>query len=195
MNINVMAMPATIDLVHISLSVIALILLILLLVKGSGKTSGEVASPAKKDESTTTEETVVESLSTSKLKTTSPDAALQLLALLQQEARFIDFIQEDLLDYSDADVGAAARVVHEGGQKVLKEYFSLAVVRDEQEESRISLPEGFDATAIRLTGNVVGKAPYNGTLIHRGWKVTEVKLPKLTEGHDVFIIAPAEVEL
>jgi hypothetical protein len=136
-----------------------------------------------------------ESTTASQLITTSPDAALQLLALLQQEARFIDFIQEDLLGFSDADVGAAARVVHEGGRKVLQDYFSLAAVRDEQEESRVTLAEGFDATAVRLTGNVIGQPPFTGTLIHRGWRVTEVRLPRLAEGHDAYIIAPAEVEL
>ena len=111
------------------------------------------------------------------------------------KARFIDFIQEDLLGFSDADIGAAARVVHEGGKKVLQDYFSLASVRDEQEESRITLSEGFDATMVRLTGNVIGQAPFTGTLVHRGWRVTEVRLPKLAEGHDARVIAPAEIEL
>ncbi|MFT5559290.1 MAG: hypothetical protein ACI9RZ_001768 [Sphingobacteriales bacterium] len=55
--------------------------------------------------------------------------------------------------------------------------------------------EGFNASAVRLTGNVVGNAPFNGTLIHKGWKVSEVKLPKLAVGHDASIVAPAEVEL
>ena len=130
-----------------------------------------------------------------KLKTSTPDSALQLLSLLQQDARFIDFMQEDLKGYADADIGAAARVIHEGGQKVLNEYFSFAPVRAEEEESRITLPQGFNAAEVRLTGNVVGEAPFNGTLIHRGWKVTNIKLPKLAEGHDVYIIAAAEVEL
>ena len=30
---------------------------------------------------------------------------------------------------------------------------------------------------------------------HRGWRVREVKLPKMAEGHDPTIVAPAEVEL
>ena len=71
----------------------------------------------------------------------------------------------------------------------------MTAVRDEQEESRITLAEGFDATSVRLTGNVVGQAPFTGTLVHRGWRVTEARLPKLAEGHDARIIAPAEVEL
>ena len=126
---------------------------------------------------------------------TTPEAALQLLGLLQREARFIDFVQEDVAAYSDADIGAAARVVHEGCRKVLGEHFSIEPVRAESEGSRITLAEGFDAAAVRLTGKVVGKPPFTGSLGHRGWRVTDTRLPKLAEGHDASVIAQAEVEL
>ncbi|MDD5033300.1 MAG: DUF2760 domain-containing protein [Methylococcaceae bacterium] len=129
------------------------------------------------------------------VKEATPDAALQLLGLLQKEARFIDFIQENVSQYSDTDIGAAARVVHEGCRKVLRQHFELAPVRTESEGSRITLSKGFDASRIRLTGNIVGEAPFTGNLVHRGWKATQIKLPKITEGHDVSIIATAEVEL
>ena len=122
-------------------------------------------------------------------------AALQLLGLMQREARFVDFIQEDVAPYSDAEIGAAARVVHEGCRKVLREHFAIAPVRAEAEGSRITLPAGFDAAAVRLTGNVVGQAPFTGTLSHRGWQVTDVKLPQLTDIQAAKVIAQAEVEL
>jgi hypothetical protein len=129
------------------------------------------------------------------LKEATPDAALQLLGLLQKEARFLDFIQENVAAYSDADVGIAARVVHEGCSKVIKEHFTLDSVFHEQEGSRVTLEQGFDATRVRLTGNIVGNAPFTGHLIHKGWQVTQMNLPKLTSGHDAKIVAPAEVEL
>jgi hypothetical protein len=129
------------------------------------------------------------------LKEASPDAALQLLGLLQRDARFVDFIEEDVAGYSDADIGAAARVVHGGCRTVLREHFTIRPVRDEAEGSRVTLPEGFDATANRLTGNVVGTAPFTGSLSHRGWRVAEVRLPKLAASHDASVIAAAEVEL
>ena len=125
----------------------------------------------------------------------TPDAALQLLGLLQKEARLIDFTQENLGSYSDADIGGAARVVHEGCAKVLRDYFTITPIRSEQEGSRITLPDGFDASAIRLTGNVVGQAPFKGSLSHRGWRALETRLPKLTASHDVSVLAQAEVEL
>lgn len=129
------------------------------------------------------------------LKEATPDAALQLLGLLQKEARFIDFIKEGVSAYSDADIGVAARVVHEGCNKAINEHFSLAPVRSEQEGSKITLPQGFDAATVRLTGNIVGTAPFTGTLVHKGWQVTSIRLPKLTQGHNANIVAPAEVEL
>lgn len=128
-------------------------------------------------------------------KPTNHDAALQLLTLLQRDARLIDFTQEDLSTYSDADVGGAARVVHEGCAKVLREHFSISPVRTEAEGSRITLATGFDARAIRLTGNVVGQAPFTGSLGHRGWRATEVRLPQLADGFDASVLAQAEVEL
>ncbi len=129
------------------------------------------------------------------LKEATPDAALQLLGLLQKEARFIDFIEEDIAAYSDADIGIAARVVHEGCRKAINEHFTLAPVRSEAEGNKITLQQGFDAATVRLTGNIVGTAPFTGTLIHKGWQVTNVRLPKLTQGHNAAIIVAAEVEL
>jgi hypothetical protein len=129
------------------------------------------------------------------LKQASPDAALQLLSLLQREARLIDFTQENLSGYADADIGAAARVVHEGCAKVLREHFTIEPVRSEAEGSSVVLNEGFDAAAVKLTGNVVGAAPFRGSLSHRGWRASSVRLPKLADSHDASVLAPAEVEL
>jgi hypothetical protein len=129
------------------------------------------------------------------MKEARPDAALQLLGLLQRDARLIDFTQEDLSQYTDADIGGVARVVHEGCRKVLREHFTIAPVRPEAEGSRITLPAGFDARAVRVTGNVVGQAPFTGSLCHRGWCATETRLPKLAESLDVTVLAQAEVEL
>jgi hypothetical protein len=129
------------------------------------------------------------------LKESTPEAALQFLGLLQKEARFIDFIKEDITNYSDADVGVAARVVHEGCNKALNEHFTLASIRSEQEGEKITLPQGFDSSLVRLTGNIIGSAPFTGTLVHRGWQVTDIRMAKLTQGHNANILAAAEVEL
>jgi len=131
----------------------------------------------------------------SKLREYSPDAALQLLALLQREGRLVDFLEEDLSSASDADIGAAARVVHDGCRKALREHVTLEPVRHEDEGTKVTLEKGFDAASVRLVGNVVGEAPFTGTLRHRGWRAKDVKLPSMAEGHDAGVVAAAEVEL
>ncbi len=133
--------------------------------------------------------------SASKLTEAKPDAALQLLGLFQQEARFLDFVSEDVSKYSDTEIGAAARVVHEGCSKVIKHHFDVAPVRTDKENSRITLQKGFNASENRITGNIVGKPPFTGTLLHRGWRVKKVDLPRLAPGHDVHVLTPAEIEL
>ena len=140
-------------------------------------------------------EVPVEKIVERRVEVATDTAALQLLGLLQREARFVDFIQEDVAPYSDAEIGAAARVVHGGCRKLLAEHFTLAPVRAEAEGSRVTLAAGFDVAAVRLTGNVVGQAPFTGTLSHRGWQVTQVRLPQLTDARAAAIIAQAEVEL
>lgn len=140
-------------------------------------------------------ETIVEKTVELRVEVPTDTAALQLLGLLQREARFVDFIQEDVAPYTDAEIGAAARVVHAGCRKVLGEHFTIAPVRPETEGARITLPAGFDAAAVRLTGHVVGQAPFTGTLGHRGWQVTDVQLPQLTDPQAAKVLAQAEVEL
>jgi len=124
-----------------------------------------------------------------------PTPALQLLAILQREGRFVDFLQEDMSGFADADIGAAARVVHEGCTRGLKDVLELAAIRTEAEGAAVELAAGYDATRTRVTGNVTGEPPFRGTLAHHGWRVESIRLPALSEGHDPLIIAPAEVEL
>lgn len=122
---------------------------------------------------------------------------LQLLAQLQEKGRFVDFVMDDVASYSDQQVGAAARVVHQGCQTVLKESLSIVPVTDKTENAAITLEPGYAVSDYRLVGKVQGEPPYNGLLVHKGWKVTDFKLPKLslTEGAPLPPIAPAQVEL
>ncbi|HVM96034.1 MAG TPA: DUF2760 domain-containing protein, partial [Candidatus Acidoferrales bacterium] len=125
----------------------------------------------------------------------SPAPALQLLALLQQEGRFVDFLQEDIEPYSDAQVGAAVRAIHAGCRKALRDRIELQRVLQGEDGSSVTVDSGFDPAAIRLTGNVSGTPPFHGTLQHGGWRASKVALPQLTGAHDATIIAAAEVEI
>ncbi len=122
-------------------------------------------------------------------------SGLAVLALLQREGRLIDFLQEDVATFSDADVGAAARVVHAGCKKVVKEYFTVEPILKDAEGATVKIPAGFDAQRIRLSGNIAGQPPFRGTLKHHGWEATAVRLPALSDALDPCVLAAAEVEL
>lgn len=119
------------------------------------------------------------------------------LATLQEKGRLVDFLQDDITSYTDAQVGAAARVVHQGCKTVLTEYFRIVPVRDENEGTKVTVATGYVADEYRFVGKISGQAPFSGTLVHRGWKAESVSLPRvLRAGDDRFpTIAPAEVEL
>ncbi len=122
-------------------------------------------------------------------------SGLLLLAALQREGRLVDFLQQDIGGFPDEEVGTAARVVHTGCNKVLKQYFEFEPAAPQAEGSAITIPAGFDAQRIRLTGNVSGQPPFRGNLKHHGWVAKQIKLPAPSETLDARIVAPAEVEL
>lgn len=125
-----------------------------------------------------------------------PDTgALVLLSLLQAEGRFVDFVQQDITAFPDADVGAVARVVHTGCRKVLGTHLRIAAIRGEAEGQPVALEPGFDPNHIKLTGNVSGSGRLSGVLRHRGWQATEVHLPVVVDRAGTAVLAPAEVEL
>ncbi len=123
------------------------------------------------------------------------EGALHLLAILQRDGRFVDFMREDLAGAKDVDIGAAARLVHQGCKKALDAYFVLKPVRSEEEGAAVVVDRGFDAHAIRLAGDVKGEPPFKGTLVHGGWQAVEVKLPERPGFVDLRIVAPAEIEV
>ena len=122
-------------------------------------------------------------------------SGLLLLAGLQREGRFLDFVRQDIAGFPDEDVGAAARVVHTGCRKIVDQFFKFEPATTGTEGTPMNVPAGFDAQRIRLTGNVSGNPPFRGTLKHHGWMATEVRMPSISDSLDPRVIAPAEVEL
>jgi hypothetical protein len=122
---------------------------------------------------------------------------VHFLAMLQDKGRLVDFLMDDINPYSDAQVGAAARVVHAGCKGFLQQHFRINPVRTEQEGSTVQVPVGYSADEYRLVGKIAGRAPFSGVLIHRGWKTDIVKLPQLLRGaaDGIPAIAPAEVDV
>ena len=122
---------------------------------------------------------------------------VNFLAILQEKGRLVDFLMDDITGYSDAQVGAAGRVLHEGCKAVLLEHFGIRPMREEGEGSKVTIPPGYAPDDYRLVGKISGEAPFTGTLVHHGWRAEWVKLPRLIgiSAGRLPAIAPAEVEL
>jgi len=120
---------------------------------------------------------------------------VRLLGVLQREARLLDFLMENLSAYDDQQIGASVRDIQAKSQGVIKKHLTLEPVLGQEEGARVTVPVGFDPSAIRLVGNVSGQPPFHGTLQHAGWRVKAVSLPAPSEGQDEFVLMPAEVEL
>jgi len=119
----------------------------------------------------------------------------QLLALLQQDGRLVDFLNEEIENYDDDQIGAAVREIHSKCRKALNKYVTLEPIRPEKEGEVVPIGAGFDPSAIRVTGKVSDKVPMFGTLRHRGWRATRVELPQRPSGADPRVVMPAEVEV
>jgi len=122
---------------------------------------------------------------------------VNFLGILQEKGRLVDFLMDDIKGYSDAQVGAAARVLHEGCRAVLSEHFGIRPVREESEGSKVTVPAGYAPDEYRLVGKISGEAPFSGVLVHHGWRTEWVKLPRLLRTGDDRLptIAPSEIEL
>jgi hypothetical protein len=120
------------------------------------------------------------------------DGAVQILAILQRDARLVDFLMEDISGFADDQVGAAVRDVQLQARESLTRYLSLDPVIDGV-EGTFTKTQGLDASQLKLVGKVPadGKAP-GGTLRHKGWKAAKVDLPQIAPGQ---VLAPAEIEI
>ena len=120
------------------------------------------------------------------------DGAVQILSVLQRDARLVDFLMEDISAYSDEQVGAAVRDVQLQSRQALGRYLQLQPVIDGV-EGDFTKTTGLASASIKLVGNVPanGKAP-GGLLRHKGWQAEKVDLPTLPPGN---ILAPAEIEV
>jgi hypothetical protein len=122
--------------------------------------------------------------------------ALTLLAALQREARFVDFVKESLDGASDEQIGAVVRDVHRDCGKVLERIFAIRPLVAQDEGSPVEVPAGFDSARFHLTGNVQGSPPFRGKLGHHGWQATQAEVPTWSGQRDsAWVISPADVEL
>jgi hypothetical protein len=131
-----------------------------------------------------------------KAKPATRSEALTLLAALQREARLLDIVKEPLSQYTDEQIGAAAREVLRDCGVVLDRMFGLQPLLAQEEGSDVEVPRGYDPLRYRLTGAVAGEPPFRGKLAHHGWQASRCELPEWTGGRDAaLVVAAAEVEV
>ena len=125
---------------------------------------------------------------------TPADGALQILTILQRDSRLVDFLMEDIASYSDDQVGAAVRELHDQCRDSIARYVILQPVIDGVEGTPVKAPSN-DPRVVRFIGNVPATPPSGGTLRHKGWRAAKVDLPSLAAKDDATIVAPAEIEI
>jgi hypothetical protein len=130
---------------------------------------------------------------------TSGRETLHLLSRLQEKGRFLDFLMQDIGSFSDQQVGAASRFVHDGCRAVVREYLELAPVYEQNEGSSVTVAASAGGHDVRFIGKSATTFPVTGRLVHRGWRVTKAQLPQVTttplDAAAAAILAPAQVEL
>ena len=122
------------------------------------------------------------------------DGALQMLSILQRDSRLIDFLMEDITAYSDEQVGAAVRELHNQCRDSIARYVALQPLIDGVEGAFAKAPSA-DPNLVKFIGNVPATPPPGGILRHRGWRAAKVELPVLATKQDPSVIAPAELEI
>lgn len=121
--------------------------------------------------------------------------AITLLATLQRDARLIDLIHEDLDQYQDAQVGAAARPCLKQCRQSLDRMLRVEKLVDANENENV--PVGGDASPARYrwVGEASGNPSGLAKLVHPGWQATTMALPQWSgDVDDASIIAPAQVK-
>ncbi len=123
---------------------------------------------------------------------------LTFLSLLQEKGRLLDFLMEDITAFSDAQIGAAGRVVHQGCSKVLREFFNISPLRLDDEGSVVRLDVNDSLHDYRILGKNNETTPFTAKILHRGWGTDAINIPRRSSTGDFqgkHVISPIEVEV
>ena len=130
-----------------------------------------------------------------KLVNNFDSGAVYTLVLLQREGRLIDFLQEQIDDYTDDQIGTAVRQIHKNCHKVLSDYYQVFPILEGTEGGKVSFDKTLDPSTINLTGRPPESPPFHGILRHKGWKVSKLHFPSRSDAVNPQIIQAAEVEI
>ena len=122
--------------------------------------------------------------------------ALTLLSVLQREARLVDFVKEPIAGYTDAQIGAAVRTVHNDCGAVLDRLFAIEPLRSESEGAEIAVASGYDPAQFRLVGNVAGSGRFAADFSTPAGEAAKSEMPEWNGREEsALVVAPCEVEL
>jgi hypothetical protein len=124
----------------------------------------------------------------------SRSEALTLLSMLQREARLVDLIQEPLDQYSDSQVGAAARPCLIQCRTTLERAFDLKPIVSEQEGAIVTVPDSASPLSYQWLGSGQNGS-VGGRLVHPGWQAKRCEVARWTgKPEDSLVIFPAQLE-
>lgn len=119
--------------------------------------------------------------------------AVTLLAALQRDARLVDLIQEDLDQYADDQVGAAARPCLKQCRQTLDRLLAIKPLVDASEGQSIPVGASVSSARLRWVGESSGAS--QGKVVHPGWKATKLELPAWSgSAEDAMVVAPTQVQ-
>lgn len=120
--------------------------------------------------------------------------AITLLATLQRDARLIDLIYENLDQYQDAQVGAAARPCLKQCRQSLDRILKIEKLVTAAENDTITVPADAAVSRFRWIGESSSSKTSTAKLVHPGWQAASIQLPQWSgQAEDAEIIAPAQV--
>lgn len=140
----------------------------------------------------------LDELGTSSNANSGEEQVLKFLSLLQKKGRFLDFLMDEVAKRPDQQVGAVARVVHQGCSDVLKDFFEIKPVLEEAEGTQVEWNAEQTSKEIKVLGESLEST--SGKLMHKGWLTQKVELPEVVDSQayrvgNKRIIVPAEVQV
>lgn len=125
--------------------------------------------------------------------TSAQSDAIALLAALQRDARLVDLIHEDLDQYSDDQVGAAARPCLKQCRQTLGRLLVIKPLVEAAEGESIPVDAAASSARVRWVGESSGAT--QGKVVHAGWRASQVQLPVWSGSEsDAMVIAPTQVQ-
>lgn len=119
--------------------------------------------------------------------------ALCTLSMFQEEGRFIDFLQLDIENYDDAQIGQLVRKIHGPCRKILEDNFNVKQIITTGEGGKYLVDKKFDRSRVKLVGNVPDMVPFEGSIRHCGWEARKMNLPEKSGTSSHKVITHAEV--